>query len=171
MTDWKKIVGRYGHIVWTRAYRLLGNQQDAADCFQETFLSALEVSQRGRIRNWPSLLNMLATRRSLDLLRKRIRQNTRSEDLANWSMVPATNPDPSSQAETMELQASLRKAMTELPPRQAEVLCLRYLDQLSDRQIARQLGIEQNAVRVILHRARSRLRELLSSSARGRLKF
>ena len=167
MTDWKKIVNRYGHIVWTRAYRLLGNQQDAADSFQETFISALEVSRRGRIRNWPSLLNMLATRRSLDLLRKRIRQNSRAEDTTDWSIVPAKNPNPSSQAETVELQASLRKAMTELPPRQAEILCLRYLDQLSDRQIAHQLGIEQNAVRVILHRARLRLRDLLSSSARG----
>jgi len=166
VTDWKKIVSQYGHIVWTRAYRLLGNHQDAADCFQETFLSALEVSHRGRIRNWSRLLNVLATRRSLDLLRKRIRQNSRSDDLTNWSIVPSTNPDPSSQAEEVELGTNLRKAMTKLSPREAEVLCLRYFDQLSDRQIAQQVGIEQNAVRVILHRARLRLREMLTSSAK-----
>ena len=167
MTDWKKIVGQHGHIVWQRAYRLLGNHQDAADCFQETFISALEFSRNGRIRNWPGLLKMLTTRRALDLLRQRIRRNNRSSDLTDWSVVPSTNPDPSSQAELVELGTRLQKAMATLPPRQAEMLCLRYFDRMSDRQIAQQLGIEQNAVRVTLHRARLRLRELLVPSARG----
>ena len=49
MTDWPAIVRRHGPTVWRTAYRLLNDHADAADCFQETFLSALEMSRRQKV--------------------------------------------------------------------------------------------------------------------------
>ena len=46
MTDWKIIVEQHGGLVWATAYRLVGNREDAADCFQETFLEAVKTSRR-----------------------------------------------------------------------------------------------------------------------------
>jgi len=40
---------------------LLRHEADSADCFQRTFISALEVTKRETVRNWPGLLRRLAT--------------------------------------------------------------------------------------------------------------
>ncbi len=162
MTDWEAIIKQHGRAVWQIARRLLGNQRDAADCFQETFVSALQLSRRGPVRNWAGLLKMLAMRRALDALRARIRQDNRSEPAADFSKVPCQNPGPAEKAQALELAQRLRSALAQLPPRQAEVLCLKYFDQMGDRKIARQIGIKRDSVRVVLHRAREALRKLLA---------
>jgi len=64
--DWQMIVKKHGPAVWQTAYRLLGNHTDAADCFQETFVSALKVSRKQRVRNFSALLVRLATMRAID---------------------------------------------------------------------------------------------------------
>ncbi|MCK5172149.1 MAG: hypothetical protein KAR47_02090 [Planctomycetes bacterium] len=48
--DWQSIVEEYGSRVWRTAYRLLGNDADASDCFQETFLSAYTVCMIRELR-------------------------------------------------------------------------------------------------------------------------
>ncbi|MCY2954074.1 MAG: hypothetical protein NTU53_19210, partial [Planctomycetota bacterium] len=45
-------VREYGPLVWKTAYRLLPSEADAADCFQETFISAMEASCRSPVRHW-----------------------------------------------------------------------------------------------------------------------
>ena len=65
-------------------------------------------------------------------------------------------------AEAAELALGLRQALARLSSQEAEVFCLRCLEECTYQEIADQLCIEPNAVGVILHRARSRLRELLA---------
>jgi len=48
MIDWDELMRREGSAVWRTACRLLRNQADADECFQETFLAALELSNRQR---------------------------------------------------------------------------------------------------------------------------
>jgi len=72
--DWQAIVRQHGQVVWQTAFRLLDSEADAADCFQETFISALAVSQRQRIKNWRALLRHLATARALDRLPERVQR-------------------------------------------------------------------------------------------------
>jgi RNA polymerase sigma-70 factor (ECF subfamily) len=164
MHDWPKIVTRHKAVVWQTAYRLLGNHADAADCLQETFVAAMEVSRKQRVRNWAGLLQQLATRRALDRLRQRKRRADRHDDLADWSTVACSNPGPAQDAEEAELAAMLRRALAQLPAQQAEVFSLRQLNELSYREIGEQLGIEVNEVGVLLHRARTRLKVLLGSA-------
>jgi RNA polymerase sigma-70 factor (ECF subfamily) len=160
--DWQAIVGDYGSLVWQTAYRLLGNRADAADCFQETFLAALEVSRRQPVRNLPGLLVRLATTRAIDRLRQRGRQD-RHQTSAYYDGEPATDgADPLSTMETREITGQLREAIGRLPSQEAKVFCLRYLNEMSYRQIARELDIGINIVGVSLHRAKARLRQALS---------
>ena len=86
------------------------------------------------------------------------------EPLADPLAVAGPEAGPHEQAEARELADRLRAALTELPERQAEVFCLRWLDQMSYQEIADRLGLETNAVGVLLHRARGRLRQLLASA-------
>ena len=65
---WQDIIEEHGRVVWKIAYRLLGNEADAADCFQDAFLAAVKMSRREKIRNVPALMVRLATTRAIDRL-------------------------------------------------------------------------------------------------------
>jgi len=163
--DWPLILEKYGPGVWQTVYRFLGNEADAADCFQETFLCVLEVSRRQRVRNFSALLARVATSRAINRLRQRTRQSQRNGDPAHLVLAAGSNPGPSRQAEGRELAAKLRQALAELPPQEAEAFCLRHFSDMSYRQIAKELGIKTNAAGMLLHRARTKLRNILESVA------
>jgi len=166
VVDWKTIIKEHGPAVWQTAYRLLGNDADAADCFQDTFVGALELSRRQRVRNFPALLVRLATTRAIDQLRRRFRrerigslENSRPEE-------PENNPNPAQYAQQQELATMLKTALVHLQPQEAQVFCLRYLNDMSYRQIANELGIKKSATGVILHRARLKLRQFFEVSSK-----
>lgn len=161
MTDWSAIVRRHGALVWKTAYRLLGQDADAADVFQETFLSAVEVVRREPVGNWPGLLQRLATMRALDHLRRRIRDRRGRDCAPEWESLPTSDADPVQEAEATELADRLRSALAQLPSRQSELFCLRHVAGLSYEEISAQLDMSVDAVGVMLHRARGKLRELL----------
>lgn len=162
--DWQLITEKHGPRVWRIAYRLLGNRTDAADCFQETFLAALEFSRRQRVRNLQGMLVRLATTRAIDRLRQRRRQE-RNRALAYQKPAPISidHCDPADRAETGELAQQLRRAIGDLPPQEAKAFCLRYFSEMSYRQIAKELDIKTGAAGVLLHRAKAKLREQLAT--------
>jgi len=159
VVDWQMIIKKHGPAVWQTAYRLLGNHADAADCYQETFICALEFSQRQRVHNFSALLARLATARAIDQLRRRFRQSRFNAEPAELVAMPSANPDPTQQMQQQELTAKLRESLTQLPPQEAQVFCLRYLNDMSYKQIAKELSIKPNTAGVLLHRARAKLRE------------
>ncbi len=159
MHDWPTIVTECGPLVWRTAYRLLGNHADAADCFQETFLAALELSRRQPVRNMSGLLVRLATTRAIDRLRQKGRQERGQVEGGDRDQTGRSGP--ADQAQAQELAGQLREAIGRLPPQEAKVFCLRYLSEMSYRQIAGQLGIGINIVGVSLYRAKARLRVAL----------
>lgn len=170
MIDWQAISRQYGPLVWRTGYRLLGTDADAADCFQETFLCALDVSKKQEVKNWPGLLQRLATTRALDLLRKRKREMRSRVDSAEWDLVASDQLTPDRQAQDAEQMESLRRAVARLPEQQGEVFCLRHLNGLSYEEIAQETGMSVDGVGVSLHRAKARLRELLVSACAGERK-
>jgi RNA polymerase sigma-70 factor (ECF subfamily) len=167
MTDWPQIITEYGPLVWRTAQRLLRHEADAADCFQRTFISAVEVCERETVRNWPGLLCRLATARALEQLRQRSIERERFAVSKNGSQVDAavdhrsTIPELAAQAD--ELAETLRKSLSKIEPRQAEVFCHVCLDEFSYAETAEQLGITPNHVGVLLNRAKAALREQLES--------
>jgi RNA polymerase sigma-70 factor (ECF subfamily) len=163
MVDWAKLVREQGPLVWRVAYGLLGNHADAADCFQETFATALAVSRRQAVTSWPGLLRHVATIEGLYRLRRRYRDRDRTAILSAGCETPSPQAGPLENAEASELSEALRQALAGLSEQEAAVFCLRCLEELSYQEIAERLKLEANVVGVILHRARKRLRELLAA--------
>jgi RNA polymerase sigma-70 factor (ECF subfamily) len=161
--DWQAIVRDHGPAVWQTAYRLLANHNDAADCFQETFLAAFEIACREPVRNITGLLVRLATTRAIDRLRQRNRLEQRRTDADEPQQAPS-EADPLERAHTNELTSQLREQVGRLPPQEARVFCLRYLNDMSYRQIARELNIAVSVVGVSLYRAKARLRAALADT-------
>jgi RNA polymerase sigma-70 factor, ECF subfamily len=164
MTDWEVVVSQNIGAVQRTVYRLVGNQADAWDCIQESFLEAVRIDRREPVRNWPALLRRVAVARSLDLLRVRARQRKRFSSEADPAKMLGREAEPPRQAEANELADRLRNALRRLPGGQAEVFCLFSFEQLTCEQAAQQLGISPAAARMLLSRARRRLRRLLGLS-------
>jgi RNA polymerase sigma factor (sigma-70 family) len=161
MTDWEAVISQHAGIVWRTVYRLVGNHADAWDCIQETFLEAVKIDRREPVRNWPALLRRLATARALDFLRMRSRQRKRGNPEADPSQAVSREPNPSRHAEASELADRLRAAVGRLPRRQAQVFCLTCFEQMTSEEVAERLGMSPTAARMLLSRARRRLRRLL----------
>jgi RNA polymerase sigma-70 factor (ECF subfamily) len=163
MTDWSQIVQQHGPMVWKTIRRLVDHEADGADCFQRTFVSALEVSRTEAVRNWPGLLKRLATARALECLRQRYRASQRLTTRTDGSEIDRRATSPAQAAQSSELADHLRVALAELEAGQAQVFCLACLDGLSYRDIADELRLTVNHVGVLLNRAKSKLRERLQA--------
>ena len=161
MTDWDAVVREHGPLVWRTACRLLTHEADAADCFQRTFLAAVELEAAEPIRNWPAALKRLATARALEQLRARYRDAGRLADLPDEPPGDPSALEPVDFAAGGELASALRVALAAIDPVQAELFCLVCLEDLSYSDAAAQLGVTVNHAGVLLHRARAALRERL----------
>ena len=172
MIDWEDIATRHGPLVWRTVYRLLGTgnggSADAArECFQDTFLTALDYATRRDVRNWPGLLQRIATTRALDAIASRRVERRRFTGSADVDLehVASTRAGPGAAAEHAETEDRFRAALAELPPGQREAFCLRHFSQMSYEEIAIETGLSVDAVGVALHRARGRLKEALAPTA------
>ena len=160
MSDLQAIVDAHSDAVWRTVYRLVNHYDDARDCYQETFLAAVRLAGGEPVRNWRTTLLAIATRRAIDRLRARYRDQ---EVLAAHALQcdrSGVEP-PSAEAEHGELRELVRRALTTLPPQQAEAFWLRHLEQLDVDEVAAQLAIEPGHVRVLVHRAAVAIRAIL----------
>jgi RNA polymerase sigma-70 factor (ECF subfamily) len=159
--------------VYSIALKLLGDEQEAEDVLQETFLSAFEAIDRfegrSKLSTW---LYRIAYNASLMRLRKRGQMTTFSLDrplgaedvpegpishhLVDWSAVP------DDQLLTAEARQEMDRAIAELPESLRSAFVLRDIQGLSGAETAEILGVTVQAVKNRLHRARLRLRDRLS---------
>jgi RNA polymerase sigma-70 factor (ECF subfamily) len=84
-----------------------------------------------------------------------------------WAAPPARWAGPAEQLETAEVRAALLSAVADLPARQREVLVLRDILGLSAEEASSVLGVSEGNQRVLLHRARSRVRSALEPQLAG----
>jgi RNA polymerase sigma-70 factor, ECF subfamily len=162
MNDLEKIRSSYGRLVWSTVYRVLKNHSESLDCYQDVFCELLERSRRQRVENWPAYLRWLATRRAIDRLRTRQRRQSRL-DAGDAALVPSSATGPSESAQLNELAELLRRELTKLPQRQAEAFWLACIEEMTYEEVGQQLGIETSTVGVLIHRARRRLRQVLTA--------
>lgn len=163
------MVKRFAPLVYAQAMRLLRDPDEAEGALQTTFVQACSRldSYEGRsgLGAW---LYRIATNESLMLLRRR-RAQVPLDDVAE-TLGPDDVPrqvqpwpaDPAALALDHELRDQLEAALAALPEGMRVVFVLRELQGFSTEETAAALGLGESAVKVRLHRARLRLRELLA---------
>src|SRR5947199_8934257 len=147
---------------YTLAYRLTGDEEDARDVVQESYLRAFKGLKRFRgdaqFTTW--LYRITANCASTHLGRRaRHRHDELIDDAPYADLDP--NHDPQAQTEGNATRDRLTVALRELPPRLRAVVVLRDVYDLPHEAIAAELGISESAAKVRLHRARKKLREHL----------
>jgi RNA polymerase sigma factor (sigma-70 family) len=155
-TAFTTLVQRHGPMVLGVCRRILGNDADAEDAFQGTFL--LLAVQAGRIRKPSSLASWLhgAARRLATRARARARRRADTERRA-----AAERPTPTAAAAWHDLEEALDDALAGLPPRYRLPLVLCYLQGNTQEEVARLLGRPLGTVRSCLARGRVLLRARL----------
>ncbi len=98
---------------------------------------------------------------TLNVARRWLRQ-ARAEHVASWPELAAPDPGPQERAELSDLATSVRAAVAQLADGQREAVLLFYLQGLSHREVAAELGISVGAVKARLHQARSALTPALT---------
>lgn len=150
--------------IYNLCLRMLGNEQDALDAAQETFLRAWRALDRfrgdSRFSTW---LYRLASRICLDILRARPAQaplSLTTEDEDEFSL-PDPAPSPHRKAEQSELRHLVENALHQLPPEHRAIVILRDVNGLSYEEIASVTGLESGTVKSRIHRARRKLASIL----------
>ncbi|QDT08514.1 RNA polymerase sigma factor [Stieleria marina] len=159
MTDMDSLVTEHADAVWRTVNRVLENQDDARECYQQTFLDAFQMDRDG-VRNWRSVLCQIAFRRSMDCLRRRYRDR---DKLPQMAVALGEDLPPDKRLIQAEVRASVRRVLVTLPVAQAEAFWLRHIQQLSTNEVAIQMKLRPGHVRVLIHRAIRTLRNELGS--------
>src|SRR3954469_19086309 len=112
MTDWDAILRDEGPAIWRTLWRLLGKRADVDECFQETFLSALQFSRGGTdVCHWSALLQRLATPPAVDRPRRRYRRRDAIDESSDVDAATSPRPGPVELAVASELSQRLRRAL------------------------------------------------------------
>lgn len=158
---------QHGQGVWAVIVRLLGEDgHDAADCFQQTFLQYVAQAERGQtVTNPGALLKRIAATRAIDLVRRRMRERSRTSDSNPDGFSSARSAPPEAAMEAEELRAALRLALAKIPEDQATAFVLTAIEDVSYEEAAAAMGVTQNHLGVLLFRARKALQAKLSDYA------
>jgi RNA polymerase sigma-70 factor, ECF subfamily len=164
------LVERHSRSVFRLAYRMTGNEFDAEDVVQETFLRAHRMIDHYESRSaFSTWLYRIASNYALDLLRARKRTESRhvtasaqsDEEVTILDLVAAPDPAQDRVYHNKQLQAKLTEAMAELSEQERTAFVLRHYEGLSIEEIGQALNTGPSATKNSIFRAVRKLREAL----------
>ena len=171
-----ELVERTSGKIYSLGLKMLGNEQDAEDMLQETYIKAFKAlpgfENRSSITTW---LFRIAANEALMILRKRKNkppavdidddsaEDAEPKEIVDWCCLPE------GELQSGETRAELNRAIDMLSPALRMVFLLRDVEGFSGLETAAILGITEDAVKTRLVRARLKMREELSTYFKERL--
>jgi RNA polymerase sigma-70 factor (ECF subfamily) len=150
------LVERHSRAAFRLCFRMTGNQQDAEDMVQETFLRAFKQLQhfdgRASFGTW---VYRIAANCSLDLIRSR---RVRGEQQPGLDATPSPEPSPERVTRSKQLSDILDHALEQLSEAERTAFVLRHYEGCSIEEIAKVLGIGTSAAKHSVFRAVQKLR-------------
>ena len=157
--EWADVVAKYADVVYTMAYRLTGDDEDARDLAQDVLVRLHKGLARYREGNFEGWLYRTTVNAFRDRLRKRKR--LREDVLPEEPPGMRTRGIVEEEVQLGELHDVVQRALVKIPPEYREAVVLRDLEGRSYDEIADILEIPPGTVRSRIHRGREALRELL----------
>jgi RNA polymerase sigma-70 factor (ECF subfamily) len=161
------LVERHSRPMFRLAFRMTGNEQDAEDIVQDTFLRAYrrieKFDERASFGTW---LYRITVNCSLDLVRARKRRSEQSGS-ANPEMddliqsLPSTGATPDRMAMSGQARQRIAEAMEELSASERTAFVLRHFEGMCIDEVSRVLGCRPGAARHCVFRAVQKLRRAL----------
>jgi RNA polymerase sigma-70 factor (ECF subfamily) len=163
------LVHRHSQRVYRAARAILGNDDEAADVTQETFVRAYrkigQFAGRAKFSTW---LTKIAVYEARARRRKRRARTVRPSDSVTSAKKSRSEADPAPDPEravlAREVRALLEAAIEDLPEVYRPVFVMRLVEEMSTEETAEVLSLSQDAVKTRLRRARALLREKLQAA-------
>ena len=158
-----ELYDRHSGPVYSLAFRIVQQEQDAEDIVQEVFAQAWRQASRYDMTRGPvaAWLLMMARTRAIDRLRSRqARGDATSTDLDALPVDAASPPD---QLIASQEAARVREALLSLPPEQKAALELAYFEGLTQSEIAQRLDTPLGTVKTRIRSALASLRRSIRS--------
>lgn len=157
--DLAALVATYSPLLWRIAHSVLRSGAEAEDVVQDVFVRVLEHQRSlNEVREMRVWLARIAWNLALDR-RRRIRPEQFDEGFAE-GLVAKGQPADEALNQAREMRSVLRE-MERLPRAERHVLLLSAIEELDTAEMAEVLRRSESAVRALLFRARTRLRERL----------
>jgi RNA polymerase sigma-70 factor, ECF subfamily len=152
----------YGSAVFTRAYRIVDDYCAAEDALQETFLDAYRSlpSFRGE-SSFKSWLVTIATRRGLDVVRRRRREERKQVPGESFEMTREPVADSLSLVDMNRHVRALEECLRTLCPEIRAVILMRFQQEMTYEEMARVLGDQPATLQARVSRAIPVLRSCL----------
>ena len=164
---YRVLVERHSRALFRLAFRMTGNESDAEDVVQESFMRAYrqlaKFDDRASFGTW---IYRIASNCALDLVRSRKR---RSEHLAPNDPdmddptlnLPALDPTPERSALSTEVRERVTEAMNDLSPTERTAFVLRHFEGMCIEDVSRVLECQPGAAKHSVFRAVQKLRRAL----------
>ncbi|MFH1422987.1 MAG: sigma-70 family RNA polymerase sigma factor [Planctomycetota bacterium] len=160
------LVERYQGLVYTSAFAYLRNTEDARDITQEIFIRAYtslgSLKKPGKFGAW---LSKISSRLCIDKLRSKKKTLQISQFPAlSEDVISELSPEKLTHEEKMQLMRKFQqvlKAIDQLPEYHRVAFILKYMEDLSVKEISRFLDIPESTIEGRLHKSRAYIREKL----------
>jgi len=169
----EELVDRYQHRLLSVLRHLCGNPEEAEDLAQEVFLrvyrSRKEYHPQAKFSTW---MFTIANNLAANAFRRRQRKPTVNLDVhesgplgprPQETLVYDRAPAPEHQLDHHELSLVIQKALEQLNDRQRMAVVLNKFEDMSYQEIAEVMGMTVKAIKSLLSRARTQLRDLLKN--------
>lgn len=161
----RKLVETYQTLIYSIAYKILGNREDAEDACQETFMKGFRhlssFQGESALGTW---FYRIAYRSSLDMLKKR--RKSVQLDPPEYNIALETEEDFSEPENGMDLKKTkliLKQAIERLDPDDAILVMLHYFQGLTLKETGNIMYISEGNAKVRLHRIRQKLFGMLKT--------
>lgn len=157
--DFGRLYDLYVERVYRHIYYRVGNTKDAEDLTQQVFIRAWKAIGRYQKTTSPFLAWLMRISRNLVIDYYRSKKDITYLDSELVFKDSASNPE--RLAEEHFNQQQLRKVILQLPDDQQQVILMSFIEGFTYAEIASTLGKREGTVRVILHRALKKMRQML----------
>ena len=161
----EELVGLYEKRVFSAAYRLTGNPEDAKDVTQVVFLKVFEhldqYDDRYKFFSW---IYRITVNESINLINRRGRVENLDRPEAVEELGDSETKGPLTTLDQEQANERIQQALMKMTPDQRAVIVLRHFADLSYRDMSEALNIPEKTVQSRLFDARRRLGELLNRS-------
>lgn len=163
--------GEFYDLYVERIYRFIyfkvSSTEDAQDLTSEVFLKVWQyINEKNIIKNLNALIYQIARNLVIDYYRKKAKSSINAEETLLKNITDTKSEDMQKQVHTLIEMQGLEPLLRKLKDEYREVIVLRYIEEYSLKEIASILDKQTGNVKVLLHRAVKRLKEMCEAEGK-----
>lgn len=163
LQNFRMVFDRTSPMIFSVAFRMLGNDETARDIVQETMITVWQKIDRirtpGSFKTW---VYRIAVNKCYDYLRKRKHDGEVRPDDAGWELLSnRLKEDGSTELDNREISLIISSLTNRLSIRQKTVFVLSELEEMPNDEIMKVTGMSRTAIKANLYYARKKIDTLL----------